>query len=33
MLSGTVLPEAVRNIIYGLVLLGAVIALRERSTS
>lgn len=30
MLSGTVLPEAVRNIIYGLVMLGAVIALRER---
>jgi ribose transport system permease protein len=33
MLSGTVLPEAVRNIIYGLVLLGAVIALRERQSS
>lgn len=33
MLSGTVLPEAVRNIVYGLVLLGAVIALRERSAS
>lgn len=32
MLSGTVLPEAVRNIIYGLVLLGAVIALRERQS-
>ena len=32
MLSGTVLPEAVRHIIYGLVLLGAVIALRERRT-
>ena len=33
MLSGTVLPEAVRNIIYGLVLLGAIVALRERSTA
>ncbi len=31
MLSGTVLPEAVRNIIYGLVVLGAIIALRERT--
>lgn len=31
MLSGTVLPEAVRNIIYGLVVLGAIIALRECS--
>ena len=31
MLSGTVLPEAVRNIIYGLVLLGAIVALRERA--
>ena len=30
MLSGTVLPEAVRNIIYGIVVLGAIIALRER---
>ncbi len=30
MLSGTVLPEAVRNIIYGVVVLGAIIALRER---
>jgi ribose transport system permease protein len=32
MLSGTTLPEAVRSIIYGLVLLGAIVALRERST-
>ena len=31
MLSGTMLPEAVRSIIYGLVLLGAVVALRERA--
>ena len=31
MLSGTVLPEAVRNIIYGVVLLGAIVALRERA--
>lgn len=31
MLSGTVLPEAVRNIIYGLVVLGAIVALRERT--
>ena len=31
MLSGTVLPEAVRNIIYGLVVLGAIVALRERA--
>ena len=31
MLSGTVLPEAVRNIIYGLVVLGAILALRERT--
>ena len=33
MLSGTVLPEAVRNIIYGLVVLGAIIALKERTTA
>ena len=33
MLSGTVLPEAVRNIIYGLVVLGAIVALRERNVS
>lgn len=33
MLSGTVLPEAVRNIIYGLVVLGAIVALRERATT
>lgn len=33
MLSGTVLPEAVRNIIYGLVVLGAIVALRERSSA
>lgn len=33
MLSGTVLPEAVRNIIYGLVVLGAIIALRERRSA
>ena len=33
MLSGTVLPEAVRNIIYGLVLLGAIVALRERTAA
>ena len=33
MLSGTVLPEAVRNIIYGLVLLGAIVALRERANA
>jgi ribose transport system permease protein len=32
MLAGTSLPEAVRNIIYGLVLLGAVLMLRERQT-
>lgn len=30
MLASTSLPEAVRNIIYGLVLLGAVLMLRER---
>ncbi len=31
MLAGTTLPNAVRDIIYGLVILGAVLALRERS--
>ena len=33
MLSGTVLPEAVRNIIYGVMVLGAIIALRERRSA
>lgn len=32
MLASTSLPEAVRNIIYGLVLVGAVLMLRERTT-
>jgi ribose transport system permease protein len=32
MLAGTSLPEAVRSIIYGLVLLGAVLMLRERQS-
>jgi ribose transport system permease protein len=32
MLASTSLPEAVRNIIYGLVVLGAVLMLRERTT-
>jgi ribose transport system permease protein len=32
MLASTSLPEAVRNIIYGLVLLGAVLMLRERQS-
>lgn len=32
LLAGTLLPEAVRNIIYGVVLLGAIVALRERAT-
>jgi ribose transport system permease protein len=32
MLASTALPEAVRNIIYGLVLLGAVVMLRERQS-
>ena len=31
LLTGTMLPEAVRSIIYGLVLLGAIVALRERA--
>jgi ribose transport system permease protein len=33
MLSGTSLPEAVRSIIYGVVLLGAVAMLRDRRSS
>ena len=33
MLATTTLPEAVRNIIYGLVLLGAVLLLREKRSS
>ncbi len=32
LLAGTTLPHAVRDIIYGLVVLGAVLALRERTT-
>ena len=28
---GTLLPEAVRNIIYGVVLIGAIVAFRERA--
>ena len=32
LLAGTLLPEAVRNIIYGVVLIGAIVALRERTT-
>lgn len=32
LLAGTTLPSAVRNIIFGLVVLGAVLALRERNT-
>ena len=31
LLLGTLLPEAVRNIIYGVVLIGAIVALRERA--
>lgn len=31
LLAGTTLPQAVRDIIFGLVVLGAVLALRERS--
>lgn len=31
LLAGTTLPHAVRDIIFGLVVLGAVLALRERS--
>jgi ribose transport system permease protein len=30
MLSGTSLPEALRSVIYGVVLLGAVAMLRDR---
>ena len=33
LLAGTLLPEAVRNIIYGAVLIGAIVALRERTTA
>ena len=32
LLAGTTLPDATRQIIYGLVVLGAVVALRERRT-
>ncbi len=32
LLAGTTLPSAVRDIIFGLVVLGAVLALRERGT-
>lgn len=32
LLAGTMLPDAVRDIIFGLVVLGAVLALRERRT-
>jgi ribose transport system permease protein len=32
LLAGTTLPHAVRDIIFGLVVLGAVLALRERTT-
>jgi ribose/xylose/arabinose/galactoside ABC-type transport system permease subunit len=32
LLAGTTLPHAVRDIIFGLVVLGAVLALRERSS-
>ncbi len=32
LLAGTTLPHSVRNIIFGLVVLGAVLALRERSS-
>jgi hypothetical protein len=30
MLAGTSLPEAVRSIVYGAIILGAVILLRDR---
>ncbi len=33
LLAGTTLPDATRQIIYGLVVLGSVVALRERRTS
>ena len=32
LLAGTNLPFAVRSILFGLVILGAVVSLRERST-
>ncbi|MFQ5775545.1 MAG: hypothetical protein ACE5GS_13575 [Kiloniellaceae bacterium] len=32
LLAGTTLPFAVRDIIYGLVVLGAVVSLREGNT-
>ena len=32
LLDGTTLPHATRNIIFGVVLLGAVVSLRDRST-
>jgi ribose transport system permease protein len=32
LLAGTTLPHAVRDIIFGLVVLGAVLALRDRQT-
>jgi ribose transport system permease protein len=31
LLAGTTLPDAVRDIIYGFVVLGAVVALRDRA--
>ena len=31
-LAGTTLPHAVRDIIFGLVVLGAVVALRDRQS-
>lgn len=33
LLAGTVLPDAVRDILYGLVVLGAVVALRDRAAT
>ena len=33
MLAGTTVPEAVRTIIYGAVILGAVMLLRDRRTA
>jgi len=33
MLAGTTVPEAVRSIIYGAVILGAVILLRDKRTA
>ena len=32
LLAGTTLPHAMRDIIFGLVVLGAVLALRDRQT-